>query len=76
MTVVFDLRRTTTVVSSTGCVHITDANGAWTVCGLSLLDRDRVLWSENLEDRQPGCAHCVAYAVNRPVRFAFAEARA
>ena len=68
--VVFDLRRTTTAVSSRGRVHITSVSGLETLCGLDLAER-HLTWTENLDNRQPDCDWCVRRAVELPHRYSF-----
>lgn len=75
MSVFFDLRRVSTVVCSTGRVHIalSGTGSSWTLCGLDLLKREPLNWRDNLEDRQPNCSRCVTTAVEQPTAYPFVK---
>lgn len=69
--VVFDLRRISTTVSTTGTVHIcvVMTDGMKTLCGLDLANRQRPAWGQNYGDRQPSCTRCVIEATQNPVAY-------
>jgi hypothetical protein len=68
---VFDLRRTSTVVSPRGRVHLAEDSGLATTCDIDLMGRGD--WSDNVNDLQPDCKGCIERALMRPTRYFFAE---
>jgi hypothetical protein len=67
----FDMRRTSTVVSPRGRVHLEEHSGFATACDIDLMGRGD--WSDNVSQRQPNCRPCIAHALRWPARYFFSE---